>query len=91
MTEQPPYRYGFRMEPDENLSARVPQVAVRARLYRLEGDGASDLARRKRPAKGRDLIGEPQSAIAAIERRQAGNTYSDPYPEAIAAKRVAAH
>jgi hypothetical protein len=90
MTEPTDY-YGIRIGPGENLAARFPQVAVRARMYRLEDDGASDLARRKRAAKGRDIIAQHQKAIAAIEKRQAGDTFLDPYPPEIAAKRIEAH
>lgn len=90
MTEPTDY-YGIRIAPGENLAERFPQVAVRARMYRLEDDGASDLARRKRHAKGRDVIAQHENAIAAIEKRQAGDTFLTPHPPEIAAKRIAAH
>lgn len=90
MTESTDY-YGIRIAPGENLAGRFPQVAVRARMYRLEDDGASDLARSKRRTKGVDLIGQHERAIAAIQNRRYGSTSRDPYPAATAAKRIEAH
>lgn len=96
MTQTPPgpgYKYGIRIAPDENLAERFPQVAVRARMYRLEDDGASDLAHRKRAAKdkGRDVVERHERAIAAIERRQRGESALEPVDPKIAATRIESH
>ncbi|MBG0738777.1 hypothetical protein IV500_05005 [Paeniglutamicibacter antarcticus] len=81
------------IEPDENLADWFPQVAVRARMYRLEDDGASDLARRKRAAKDRGpgVIERHEQAIAAIGKRQRGESALDPVAADIARGRIDAH
>ncbi|MET4143884.1 hypothetical protein [Arthrobacter sp. UYCo732] len=81
--------YGIRIAAGENLVDRFPQVAVRARLYRLEDDGASDLARRKRAAK--DSAANSRMAIAAIEKRQAGNGKYPPMDQEKADRMIAGH
>lgn len=85
--------YGIRIAPGENLAGRFPQVAVRARMYRLEDDGASDLARRKRAAKdrGRNVTERHEKAIAAIERRQRGESDLEPVDPKIAEIRIESH
>lgn len=89
----PDYHYGVRIAPGENLSTRFPQVAVRARMYKLEDDGASDLARRKRAAKDRgpNVVERREQAIAAIEKRQRGESALDPVASELAARRIEAH
>lgn len=81
--------FGIRIEPGEQLAERFPQAAVRARLYRLEDDGASDLARRKRSVK--DSIASRKDAIARIEARQAGETNLPPRPQEEADRFIAGH
>lgn len=84
---------GIRIAPGENLADRFPQVAVRARMYKLEDDGASDLARRKRAAKdrGRNVVERHEKAIAAIEKRQRGESALDPVYPKIAEIRIESH
>ncbi|BCW71878.1 hypothetical protein [Arthrobacter sp. NicSoilB8] len=97
MTENPPPGpedyFGIRIAPGESLADRFPQVAVRARMYKLEDDGASDLARRKRAAKDRgpDVVARHAQAIAAIEKRQRGETALDPVSPKIAEIRIESH
>lgn len=93
MTDQPDNYFGIRIAPGENLADRFPQVAVRARMYRLEDDGASDLARRKRAAKDRgpNVVERHEQAIAAIEKRQRGETALDPVSPEIAEIRIESH
>ncbi|ACL42238.1 hypothetical protein Achl_4287 (plasmid) [Pseudarthrobacter chlorophenolicus A6] len=81
--------FGIRIAPGEQLAERFPQVAVRARLYRLEDDGASDLARRKRSVK--DSIASRKDIIARIRKRQAGKTNLPPRPQEEADRTIAAH
>lgn len=85
--------YGIRIAPGEDLSVRFPQVAVRARLYRLEDDGASDLAHRKRAAKDRgpNVVERHKKAIAAIEKRQRGESALEPVAPEIAEIRIESH
>lgn len=92
MTEPTDY-FGIRIAPGENLAGRFPQVAVRARMYRLEDDGASALARRKRAAKDRgpDVVARHERAIAAIERRQRGESALEPVAPEIAEARIESH
>jgi len=80
---------GIRIAPDEQLAERFPQTAVRARLYRLEDDGASDLARRKRSVKV--SISNRKDTIARIRKRQAGETNLPPRPQEEADRYIAAH
>jgi len=91
--ETPTDYYGIRIAPGEQLARRFPQVAVRARLYRLEDDGASDLARRKRAAKDRgpDVVERHERAIAAIEKRQRGESALEPVDPKIAEIRIESH
>jgi hypothetical protein len=90
---QPDDYYGIRIAPGENLAGRFPQVAVRARMYKLEDDGASALARRKRAAKdrGKDVVARHEAAITAIEKRQRGETALDPVSPMIAEFRIESH
>lgn len=90
---QPEDYYGIRIAPGENLVDRFPQVAVRARMYRLEDDGASDLARRKRAAKDRgpNVVERHEKAIAAIEMRQRGESAHEPVDPRIAEIRIESH
>lgn len=81
--------YGIRIAAGEDLSERFPQVAVRARLYRLEDNGASDLARRKRAAK--DSAANSRLAIKAIQKRQAGYSRLPPMDQETADAWIAAH
>jgi hypothetical protein len=81
--------YGIRIAAGEDLSERFPQVAVRARLYRLEDDGASDLARRKRAAK--DSAANSRRAIKALQKRQAGEGRLPPMDHDTADRMIAAH
>jgi hypothetical protein len=92
MTESPSY-FGVRIAPGENLAGRFPQVAVRARMYKLEDDGASDLARRKRAAKDRgpNVVERHERAIAAIEKRQRGESALEPVSPKIAEIRIESH
>lgn len=84
--------YGIRIAPGENLVDRFPQVAVRARLYRLEDDGASDLARRKRAAKDAgDGVARRDAAIRALEKRQRGESTLEPLDPVIAEIRIESH
>jgi small-conductance mechanosensitive channel len=88
MTEPTDY-YGIRIAPGENLAARFPQAAVRARMYRLEDDGASDLARRKRSL--RESIAARRAIILQIEQRQAGAGKLPPRPQGEAERFIAGH
>lgn len=92
MTEPTSY-FGIPIAPDENLADRFPQVAVRARMYLLEDDGASDLAHRKRAAKdrGRNVVERHEQAIAAIEKRQRGESALDPVAPELAERRLEYH
>lgn len=92
-TPGPEDYFGIRIAPDENLAGRFPQVAVRARMYKLEDNGASDLARRKRAAKDRgpDVVERHERAIAAIERRQRGEAALEPVSPEIAEIRIESH
>lgn len=92
MTEPTSY-FGIPIAPDENLADRFPQVAVRARMYLLEDDGASDLAHRKRAAKdrGRNVVEHHEQAIAAIEKRQRGESALDPVAPGLAEHRIESH
>jgi small-conductance mechanosensitive channel len=81
--------FGIRISPGEQLAERYPQAAVRARLYRLEDDGASDLARRKRSIK--ESIATRRDTITRIEERQAGKTNLPPRPQEQADQFIAAH
>ncbi|HEX9225175.1 MAG TPA: hypothetical protein VF885_00795, partial [Arthrobacter sp.] len=96
MTQTPPGPddyFGIRVAPGENLADRFPQVAVRARMYRLEDDGASDLARRKRAVKdrGRNIVERHEQAITAIEKRQRGESALDPVAPWLAERRIESH
>ena len=88
MTEPTSY-FGIRIAPCEQLAERFPQAAVRARIYQLEDDGASDLARRKRSLK--ESIANRKLTIAQIEKRQAGKTTLLPRPQEEADRFIAAH
>lgn len=81
--------------PAENLAARIPQVARRARVYRLEDNGASKLAQRKRDAKSSiyrtDPVARHERAIAAIEARQAGLTQAQPLNRSVAEHWIRGH
>jgi hypothetical protein len=92
MTEPTDY-FGIRIGPGENLADRFPQVAVRARMYKLEDDGASDLARRKRASKDRgpNVVERHEKAIAAIEKRQRGESTLEPVDPKIAEIRIESH
>lgn len=81
--------YGIRIAPGEDLSVRFPQVAVRARLYRLEDDGASDLAHRKRAVK--ESAANSRLAIKAIQKRQAGEGRLPPMDQETADTMIASH
>jgi hypothetical protein len=81
--------YGIRIAAGENLAERFPQAAVRARLYRLEDDGAADLAHRKRDTK--DRIATRRMLIEKIEQRQAGESRFPPLPQEDADRFIAAH
>lgn len=81
--------YGIRIAAGENLAGRFPQAAVRARLYRLEDDGASDLAHRKRSL--RESIASRKMVIFRIEQRQAGATDLLPRPQEEADRFIAGH
>lgn len=91
-TSGPDY-FGIQVAPNENLAGRFPQVAVRARMYKLEDDGASDLARRKRAAKDRgpNVVQRHEKAILAIERRQRGESALEPLAPDIANIRIESH
>ena len=80
---------GIRIASGENLAERFPQVAVRARLYRLADDGASDRARRRRAAK--DSAANSRYAIEAILKRQAGESRFPPLDPETAARMIDAH
>ncbi|WP_235778880.1 hypothetical protein [Sinomonas notoginsengisoli] len=54
-----------RRHGEESLAERIPGVARRARVYGLEDDGASDLARRRRWA--RDRVAFLRRSIAELE------------------------
>lgn len=88
MTETTDY-FGIRIAPGENLADRFPQVAVRARIYKLEDDGASDLARRKRAL--RESIAHRKLMIADLQKRQAGESRLPPHDPEFAARVTAAH
>lgn len=91
-TPGPEDYFGIRINPGENLADRFPQVAVRARLYRLEDDGASDLAQRKRARKDAgDVVARRKAAIEAIEKRQRGESRLQPLDPVIAAARIESH
>lgn len=81
--------FGIRIAAGENLAERFPQAAVRARLYRLEDDGAADLAHRKRDTK--DRIATRRMLIEKIEQRQAGESRFPPLPQEDADRFIAAH
>jgi hypothetical protein len=81
--------FGIRIEPGENLADRFPQAAVRARMYKLEDNGASDLAHRKRSL--RESIATRRAIIYRIEQRQAGATDLPPRPHEEAERFLAAH
>ncbi|HEX9088233.1 MAG TPA: hypothetical protein VF867_11960 [Arthrobacter sp.] len=72
-----------------NLADTVKQASRRARIYRLEDDGASDLARRKRSLK--ESIASRKMIIFRIEQRQAGATGLPPRPGDEAERFIAAH
>lgn len=55
---------------EPNLAAETPQVSHRARAYKLEDDGASGMAHRKRDLK--NSIANSRRSIAAIRDRQNG-------------------
>lgn len=76
-------------EADGNLADRIKQVSRRARAYKLEDDGASDLARRKRAL--RESIAHRKLMIADIEKRQAGGSRLPPHDPAFAERVTAAH
>lgn len=78
--------FGIRIAAGEDLSVRFPQVAVRARLYRLADDGASDRARRRRAAK--DSAANSRYAVEAILKRQAGETRFPPLDPKTAARMI---
>lgn len=73
----------------ENLASREKQASRRARLYRLEDNGASDLAHRRRAAK--DSIATHREMIARIEARQAGNSHLPPHPQDLADRLITGH
>lgn len=81
--------FGIRIEPGENLADRFPQAAVRARMYKLEDNGASDLAHRKRSL--RESIATRRAIILRIEQRQAGATDLPPLPRETAERYLAGH
>lgn len=81
--------FGIRIAAGERLAERFPQAAVRARLYRLEDDGAADLAHRKRATK--DRIATRRMLIEKIEQRQAGESRFPPLPQEDADRFIAAH
>lgn len=93
MTANPPPGpedyHGIRIAAGENLAERFPQAAVRARLYRLEDDGAADLAHRKRDTK--DRIATRRMLITKIEERQAGESRFPPLPQEDADRFIAVH
>jgi hypothetical protein len=77
----------------KNLIDEIPQIAVRARVYKLSDDGASDQAITRRRAKDlRAREGEPlayhQKRINEIKARQSG---SNPLREEIAQKWISDH
>ena len=72
-----------------SLADRIKQVSRRARVYELEDDGASDLARRKRAL--RESIAHRKLMIAGIEKRQAGESRLPPYEASFAERAKAAH
>lgn len=89
MTPGPINHFGIHIDEDEPLAERFPQAAVRARLYRLEDDGAADLAHRKRAAK--DSIATRRELIRRIQDRQAGLTGHEPMPREQADRFIAGH
>lgn len=74
---------------EEDLASRVPQVSTRARVYKLEDNGASDLSRRKRDV--RDAVASRRRIIEAIEKRQAGEGRLPPLEQAEADALLAKH
>lgn len=72
-----------------NLADTVKQASRRARIYGLEDDGASDLARRKRSLK--ESIASRKMIIFRIEQRQAGATGLPPRPRDEAERFITAH
>ncbi|WP_422759186.1 hypothetical protein [Paenarthrobacter sp. C1] len=87
MTSSPMNRFGIHIDEDEPLAERFPQAAVRARLYRLEDDGAADLAHRKRASK--DSIATRRELIQRIQA--AGLTKHEPMPQEQADRFIAGH
>lgn len=71
---------------DRDLSRSVPQVAHRARAYKLEDNGASDAARRRRQHK--EGIATAKSMIRDIIKRQLGQTGLPPMDPDIAGRRL---
>lgn len=86
---EPEDYHGIRIVSGENLASRFPQAAVRARMYRLEDGGASDLAHRKRSLK--ESIASRKLSIAQIQNRQAGKTGLPPRPQGEADGLIARH
>lgn len=75
--------------PDADLSVRIPQVAHRARAYKLEDNGASDQAQRKRWAKG--SIRTSKYFVSQIRLRQEGRSSNPPYPPEVAERLIQGH
>lgn len=70
-----------------SLAAPYPQVSTRARLYKLQDDGAARAAQRRRDARNRhgtDPVAEHRADIERILARQAGTTKLAPLSEASA-------
>lgn len=71
---------------NDDLSRDIPQVSRRARVYKLEDNGASDAARRRRQHK--EGIATAKMMIRDIIRRQLGQTGLPPMDPDIAKERM---
>ncbi|GAC1501502.1 MAG: hypothetical protein NVS2B15_23990 [Pseudarthrobacter sp.] len=58
-------------------------------MHRLEDNGASDLAHRRRAAK--DSIATHREMISRIEARQAGQSNLPPHPQELADRPITGH
>lgn len=66
-----------------SLASQFAQVSTRARVYKLEDDGASELARRKRTIKNRRR--HAREVLAALAERQEGRSRFPPLDDERAA------
>lgn len=74
---------------EPNLAVNTPQVAHRARAYKLEDNGASDMAHRKRDLK--NSIANSRRTIAGIRDRQNGLSVFPPLDQSSAGFLIAKH